>query len=83
MVRVQNFDRLENLTFEECPNVTEKGIDIFMNAQNPLKKIGIYWCRQVTKKNVEHWEKQAKMNNWQILIEFEEEVEEDSSEDDD
>jgi hypothetical protein len=70
VVRVQNFDRLENLTFEGCHNVTEKGIDVFMNAQNPLKKIVLHWCRQLTKKNFEHWEKQAKMNNWQILIDF-------------
>jgi hypothetical protein len=83
VVRVQKFHRLENLTVTECHNVTEKGIDIFMNAQNPLKKIALLWCRKITKKNVEYWEKQAKMNNWQILIEFEEDVEEDYSEDED
>jgi hypothetical protein len=54
-----------------------------MNAQNPLKKIVLHWCRQLTKKNFEHWEKQAKMNNWQILIDFESYDEDYSSEDDD
>jgi hypothetical protein len=82
VVRVQNFDRLENLTVLKCHNVTEKGIDIFMNAQNPLKKIVLHECRKLTKKNFEHWEKQAKMNNWQILIDFESvDVEEDYYED--
>ncbi|EFX85944.1 hypothetical protein DAPPUDRAFT_309088 [Daphnia pulex] len=71
VVRVQNFDRLESLEVKRCHNVTEKGIDIFMNAQNPLKKIVLHWCHKLTKKNFEHWEKQAKMNNWQILIDFE------------
>jgi hypothetical protein len=53
-----------------------------MNAQNPLKKIALLWCRKITKKNVEYWEKQAKMNNWQILIDFESvDVEEDYYED--
>ncbi len=76
VVRVQKFHRLENLEVKECHNVTEKGIDIFMNAQNPLKKIVLHRCRKLTKKNFEHWEKQAKMNNWQILIDFESEDDE-------
>jgi hypothetical protein len=70
VVRVQKFHHLESLEVKKCHNVTEKGIDVFMNDQNPLKKIVLRWCRQVTKSNVDYWKEQAKMNNWQILIEF-------------
>jgi hypothetical protein len=70
VVRVQKFHHLESLEVKKCHNVTEKGIDVFMNDQNPLKKIALRWCRQVTKSNVDYWKEQAKMNNWQILIEF-------------
>jgi hypothetical protein len=70
VARVQKFHHLENLKVKECHYVTEKGIDVFMNAQNPLKKIVLLFCCQVTKNNVDYWEKQAKMNNWQILIQF-------------
>jgi hypothetical protein len=69
--RLQKFHYLENFELIECHNVTEKGIDIFMNAQNTLKKITLRKCRQITKSNIECWKKQAEMNNWQILIEFE------------
>ncbi|XP_046454941.1 F-box/LRR-repeat protein 4-like isoform X2 [Daphnia pulex] len=70
VARVQKFHHLESLEVKKCHNVTEKGIDVFMNAQNPLKKIVLRWCRQVTKSNVDYWKKQAKMNNWQIVIQF-------------
>jgi hypothetical protein len=70
VARVHIFQRLESLEVKECHNVTEKGIDVFMNALNPLKKIALHMCRQVKESNVDHWVKQAKMNNWQILIEF-------------
>lgn len=69
--RLQKFHYLENFELTACHNVTEKGNDIFMNAQNTLKKITLRICRQITKSNIECWKKQAEMNNWQILIEFE------------
>ncbi|XP_046649898.1 uncharacterized protein LOC124341046 [Daphnia pulicaria] len=65
---IQKFNNLERLCVRDCHNVTEKGIDIFMNAQNPLRSILIDGCVEITKSNVECWERQAKKNNWQLLI---------------
>jgi hypothetical protein len=69
---IQTFSNLEKLVVDSCHNVTEKGIDIFMNAQNPLKKIALYRCDEISKSNVECWERQAKKNNWQLLIVYDE-----------
>jgi hypothetical protein len=70
VARIQTFSNLEELRIKLCHTVTEKGIDIFMNAQNPLKKIWIDRCDEISKSNVECWERLAKKNNWQLLIEF-------------
>lgn len=69
---IQTFSNLEELVVSSCRNVTEKGIDIFMNAQNPLKKIVLDMCDEISKSNVECWERQAKKNNWQLLIVYHE-----------
>jgi hypothetical protein len=69
---IQNFHNLEKLDVSSSHNVTEKGIDIFMNAQNPLKKILIIGSDEISKSNVECWERQAKKNNWQLLIVYHE-----------
>jgi hypothetical protein len=68
VARIQTFSNLEELRIVSCQTVTEKGIYVFMNAQNPLIKIVLYLCRQISKSNVECWERQAKKNNWQLLI---------------
>jgi hypothetical protein len=68
VARIQTFSNLEELVVRGCHNVTEKGIDNFMNAQNPIKEIVLFSCRQISKSNVECWERQAKKNNWQLLI---------------
>ncbi|XP_046453942.1 uncharacterized protein LOC124201760 isoform X2 [Daphnia pulex] len=68
VARIQTFSNLEELRIVSCQTVTEKGIDVFMNAQNPLIKIVLYLCRQISKSNAECWERQAKKNNWQLLI---------------
>ena len=68
VARIQTFSNLEELRIFGCHTVTEKGIDIFMNAQNPLKDILIHRCVEISKSNVECWERQAKKNNWQLLI---------------
>jgi hypothetical protein len=69
---IQTFSNLEELNVGLCHNVTEKGIDIFMNAKNPLKIIQIDRCDEISKSNVECWERQAKKNNWQLLIVYHE-----------
>jgi hypothetical protein len=68
VARIQKFNNLEKFVVMFCHNVTEKGIDIFMNAQNHLKDILIDRCDEISKSNVERWEEQAKRNNWQLLI---------------
>ncbi len=68
VAEIQTFSNLEELAVNTCRNVTEKGIDIFMNAKNPLKKILIIGCDEISKSNVDCWERQAKKNNWQLLI---------------
>jgi hypothetical protein len=65
---IQKFHNLLKFVVMLCHNVTEKGIDIFMNAQNPLKDIWINRCDEISKSNAECWERQAKKNNWQLLI---------------
>jgi hypothetical protein len=72
VARIQKFNNLEKLVVMLCDNVTEKGIDIFMNTQNPLKDILIDRCDEISKSNVECWERQAKKNNWQLLIVYHE-----------
>jgi hypothetical protein len=68
VARVQKLQRLESLEVENCYEVTDKGIDVLiMNAQN-LKQIDIYFCDQVTKSNVLHWQEQAEKKNWNISI---------------
>jgi hypothetical protein len=68
VARIQTFSNLKELRIFGCHTVTEKGIDIFMNAQNPLKDILIHRCVEISKSNVERWERQAKKNNWQLHI---------------
>jgi hypothetical protein len=70
VARIQKFNNLEKLVVMLCDNVTEKGIDIFMNTQNPLKDILIDRCDEISKSNAECWERQAKKNNWQLLIDY-------------
>jgi hypothetical protein len=70
VARIQKFNNLEKFVVMFCHNVTEKGIDIFMNAQNHLKDILIDRCDEISKSNVECWERQAKKNNWQLLIDY-------------
>jgi hypothetical protein len=65
---IQTFSNLEELRISSCHNVTEKGIDVFMNAKNPIKNIVLYSCDEISKSNVDCWERQAKKNNWQLLI---------------
>jgi hypothetical protein len=67
---IQTFSNLEELFIKCCDTVTEKGIDVFMNAQNPIKEIVLSSCRQISKSNAECWERQAKKNNWQLLIDY-------------
>ncbi len=71
VARIQKFNHLEKLDVGECHNVTEKGIDVFMNAQSPLNELWIHRCDEISKSYVEHWEEQAKGNNWQLFIFYE------------
>lgn len=72
VARIQKFRNLEYLEVSLCHNVTEEGMDVFLNTENPLKKIAIYFCRQLSKSDIECWEDHASMNNWQILFSHEE-----------
>ena len=72
VARVQQFQNLEYLEISVCHNVTEDGMDVFLNTENPLKKMAIYFCRQLRKSDIDCWEDHASLNNWQIVFSHEE-----------
>ncbi len=63
VARIHKFNSLKQLNICRCHIVTEKGIDLFMNANNSLLRrprfIGVLW-----KVIFECWEKLAKEKNW-------------------
>ncbi len=65
---IHRFHCLEHFEISNCNFVTNKGIDVFMQDSNALKKIELKWCDKVTRKNICDWKKKAEENNWQLFI---------------
>ncbi len=65
------FTNLEYLYFSDCSFVTKKGIDLFMNEDNALKRVKIYSCEMVTDEDFAVWKRKVKENNWQLYVEKE------------
>jgi hypothetical protein len=48
-----------------CSNVSQKGIDFFLNEANPLDNISVEYCGNV---NLEHMKTMAQEKHWMIEI---------------
>ncbi len=77
-VHLHGFTRLKSLKILGCPNVTNRGIDLFMNETNPLRRIHVYSQRTqrereiapspITLKDIEDWKLKAEEENWELEI---------------
>jgi hypothetical protein len=59
------FKYLTTLWFLGCPNVSQKGIDFFMNETNPLGDIYVEGCGNV---NIDRLKMMVKEKHWNIKI---------------
>ena len=62
------FHNLEKLDLVGCDNVSKKGIDVFMNSNNPLKEIHLERCNLLTQHDRDEWELVAKEKNWHLKL---------------
>jgi hypothetical protein len=60
-----SFKYLTKLTFLGCSNVSQKGIDFFLNETNPLDEITVKKCGNV---NLEHMKTMAQEKHWNVLF---------------
>jgi hypothetical protein len=58
-----SFKNLTKLKFHGCSNVSQKGIDFFLNETNPLDEIYVKKCRNV---NLEHMKTMAQEKHWNV-----------------
>jgi hypothetical protein len=58
-----SFKNLTKLKFHGCSNVTQKGIDFFLNETNPLDDITVKKCGNV---NLEHMKTMAQEKHWNV-----------------
>ena len=59
---------LRKLWLTSCDSVSKEGIDLFMNEENILEEIHLFFCQSITQKNVKEWQEKAKKNNWKLSI---------------
>jgi hypothetical protein len=62
---INSFKYLTKLRLYDCSNVSQKGIDFFMNETNPLSEITLEKCGNV---NIEHIETMAQEKHWKINV---------------
>jgi hypothetical protein len=60
-----SFKCLTMLWLPGCSNVSQKGIDFFLNEANPLDNISVEYCGNV---NLEHMKTMAQEKHWMIEI---------------
>ncbi|XP_046440959.1 uncharacterized protein LOC124191946 [Daphnia pulex] len=58
-----SFKYLTKLKFHGCSNVSQKGIDFFLNESNPLSEISLKNCGNV---NLEHMKTMAQEKHWNV-----------------
>ncbi len=58
-----SFKYLTKLNFYGCSNVSQKGIDFFLNETNPLDEISVEYCGNV---NLEHMKTMAQEKHWNV-----------------
>jgi hypothetical protein len=58
-----SFKNLTKVKFHGCSNVSQKGIDFFLNETNPLEQISVKNCGNV---NLEHMKTMAQEKHWNV-----------------
>ena len=66
---IHGFENLEQLELLSCKSLTDKGFDVFMNGNNPLKMITHGGCDLLTAEYLEECRKKIDNNNWKVKIE--------------
>ena len=65
---VNGFQKLESIFLSDCPNVSERGIDLFVNGGIVLSYIRLFSMPLLCQQNVDEWKAKAISNNWQLEI---------------
>ncbi len=64
------FRSLESLEVRWCHDVTEQGIYLFMNENNPLANLELHYCELLTEEFVDKLRDLALQKNWIIEIDY-------------
>ena len=66
---VHGFQKLESMTLlSDCPNVSKRGIDLFINESNALSYIFLKCMQGVSQQNADEWKALAIRNNWKLKM---------------
>ena len=67
---LHQFPYLQRLNFSFLDQVTKEGIDLLMIDDNPLKMIGLFWCKLLKEEDVVEWKRVTREKNWDVAFRF-------------
>ena len=67
-IKIHGFQKLESIYLSDCPNVSKRGIDLFMNDGSVVSSIWLFSMPLLCQQNVDEWKAKAISNNWQLFL---------------